>query len=64
MDKEQLAKKLYTERIFDLLGDQSVDEGLIEQLWEEKTSPQEAVKSILEPSFDGAPWLTRYLNRK
>lgn len=66
MDREQLAKRLYSERVHELMGDQIVDESMLERLWESKATPQEAVKALQSQDmpFSGSPWLQRYLNRK
>ena len=66
MDKEQLAKKLYNERVTELMGESIFDAAQLEQLWKDKASPQEAVKVLreMENQFSGAPWLQRYLERK
>ncbi len=65
MDKEQLARKLYIERVSALLGDRSVDEEMINQLWENKASPADAAKTLIaaEEAFQGPAWLGRYLER-
>ena len=36
MDKELLARKLYTERVSALLGDQDLDEALLVEMWQNK----------------------------
>jgi hypothetical protein len=66
MDREQLAKKLYSERVHELMGDQVIDEVMLERLWENKATPQEAVKALQshDTQFECSPWLSRYLNRK
>tara|TARA_Y100001956_G_scaffold82116_1_gene101805 strand:+ start:2160 stop:2360 length:201 start_codon:yes stop_codon:yes gene_type:complete len=66
MDKELLARKLYSERVSSLVGDKDLDEELLEQMWENKASPTEAAKAMLEEQneFSGPAWLSRYLNRR
>ena len=66
MDRDLLARKLYVERVSELVG-QDIDDEVITELWESKATPAEAAKSILEEdnkSFEGPAWLSRYLNRK
>ncbi|MDK9739793.1 hypothetical protein KI655_21090 [Vibrio sp. D404a] len=66
MDKELLAKKLYCKRVSSLMGDAQLDDNVLDEMWDSKTSPSNAVKTLQtpEPAFEGAPWLSRYLNRK
>ncbi|QXC58449.1 hypothetical protein KSS82_10365 [Vibrio mimicus] len=68
MDKELLARKLYVERIGTLLRDQPIDEHILEEMWEHRASPSEAVKAMTpvasSPGYDAPSWLSRYLNRK
>ncbi|CAH0539348.1 hypothetical protein [Vibrio marisflavi] len=66
MDKELLAKKLYSERVNELLGEHELDEELLSEMWENKASPTEAAKAMItdESNFEGPAWLSRYLNRK
>ncbi|EEX67655.1 MULTISPECIES: hypothetical protein [Vibrio] len=67
MDKELLARKLYVERVEALLGDQPMDEHILEEMWENRASPSEAAKAMtIAPAtgYDAPPWLARYLNRK
>ncbi|WP_070967487.1 hypothetical protein [Vibrio sonorensis] len=66
MDKDLLARKLYSERVNSLVGDRDVDEALISELWENKASPSEAAKYIMDNQneFAGPAWLSRYLNRR
>ncbi len=65
MDKELLARKLYVERVTALLGDNSIDDDILEVMWESKASPAEAAKAMIPQSSDvSSPWLSRYLNRK
>ncbi|WP_394247466.1 hypothetical protein [Vibrio profundi] len=66
MDKELLAKKLYSERVNSLLGDEQMDEDILTEMWECKASPSDAAKAMQSPddAFEAAPWLSRYLNRK
>lgn len=66
MDKELLAKKLYSERVSELLGEHELDEELLSEMWQNKASPSEAAKAMTpeEGNFDGPAWLSRYLNRK
>ncbi|PWI34349.1 hypothetical protein DI392_04355 [Vibrio albus] len=66
MDRDLLARKLYVERVSELVG-QDVDEATLTELWESKATPAEAAKTILEDDdkgFEGPAWLSRYLNRK
>lgn len=66
MDRDQLARRLYVERVSALLGDNEIDEELINQLWKSKASPVDAAKMIIsveEEHFHGPSWLSRYLNR-
>jgi hypothetical protein len=66
MDRDLLARKLYVERVSELVG-QDVDEETLTELWESKATPAEAAKAILEDDhkgFEGPAWLSRYLNRK
>ena len=65
MDRDLLARKLYVERVSELVG-QDIDEEVIEELWESKATPAEAAKIILgdEKNYEGPAWVTRYLNRK
>ncbi|MDV7104034.1 hypothetical protein R3X26_06365 [Vibrio sp. TH_r3] len=65
MDKELLARKLYCQRINNMVGSHHIDEQIISELWESRTNPVDAVKSILSEndSFDGPAWLSRYLQR-
>ncbi len=46
MDKELLARKLYVERVEALLGDQPMDEHILEEMWENRASPSEAAKAM------------------
>ncbi|WP_159651736.1 hypothetical protein [Vibrio atypicus] len=66
MDKELLARKLYSERVSALMGDQDIDEEMLEQMWENKASPSEAAKAMADAQneFSGPAWLSRYLNRR
>ncbi|MGF1742131.1 hypothetical protein L4C34_13805 [Vibrio profundum] len=67
MDKELLARKLYTERVSALLGDQDLDEALLVEMWQNKASPSDAAKAMVQggdDTFEGPAWLSRYLNRK
>ncbi|EJN6827295.1 hypothetical protein ATY35_06135 [Vibrio cidicii] len=65
MDKDLLARKLYLERVSTLVGQHEIDEELITEMWENRASPSEAAKVILEGEhFSGPAWLNRYLNRK
>ena len=65
MDRDLLARKLYVERVSELVG-QDIDEEVITELWESRATPAEAAKAIQddEKSFEGPAWLSRYLNRK
>ncbi|OMO24743.1 hypothetical protein [Vibrio lentus] len=66
MDKELLAKKLYCKRVNSLVGDAQMDGNVLDEMWESKASPTDAAKAIQssDTDFTGAPWLSRYLNRK
>ncbi len=65
MDKELLARKLYIERVSKLLGDNSIDDDILEVMWECKASPEDAAKAMMPQSNQvSSPWLSRYLNRK
>jgi len=69
MDKELLARKLYVERVTALLGDNNIDDDILEVMWESKASPAEAAKAMIPQVDDvssdvSSPWLSRYLNRK
>lgn len=67
MDKELLARKLYTERVSALVGDKEIDEQLLDQMWESKASPSEAARAMMDDgsnSFSGPAWLSRYLNKR
>ena len=66
MDKELLAKKLYCKRVNSLAGSVELDGNVLDEMWESKTSPSDAVKAIQpnDNEFESAPWLSRYLNRK
>ncbi len=66
MDKELLAKKLYCKRVNSLAGGTELDSNVLDEMWESKTSPFDAVKAIqpCDNHFEGASWLSRYLSRK
>ncbi|EGA68562.1 hypothetical protein VISI1226_21279 [Vibrio sinaloensis DSM 21326] len=66
MDKELLARKLYSERVSALIGEHELNEQLLDQMWENKASPSEAAKAMMDTpnDFSGPPWLSRYLNRR
>lgn len=69
MDKELLARKLYVERVMSLMGEHTIDDDILEFMWECKASPEEAAKAMLPQvqltSLEvGAKWVNRYLNRK
>ena len=67
MDKELLARKLYVERVHELIGTHEIDEIVLNAMWESKASPADAARVMLEqPSnvLEAASWLQRYLNRK
>ncbi len=65
MDKELLARKLYAQRVNQMVGEQIVDEQTMTQFWESKAAPCDAAKAILhtENEFQGPAWLSRYLKR-
>ncbi len=65
MDKELLARKLYIERVSALLGKNSIDDDILEVMWENKASPEDAAKAMIPQTNEvSSPWLSRYLNRK
>ncbi|MCG3723110.1 hypothetical protein [Vibrio cincinnatiensis] len=64
MDKELLARKLYVERVHALMGDNPIDEALLDAMWESKASPVDAMMSSASDGYDAPIWLPRYLNRK
>ncbi|MFY2508161.1 hypothetical protein F0225_06410 [Vibrio pectenicida] len=66
MDRDLLARKLYSERVSALLGDQELNEELLNEMWENKASPSEAVRAMTDGQndFEGPAWLSRYLNRR
>ncbi len=66
MDKELLARKLYSERVTSMLGDCQLDESTLTEMWESKASPSEAARAIIDSQneFDGPAWLSRYLNKR
>ncbi|MGR5249708.1 hypothetical protein ACPV4Z_14600 [Vibrio aestuarianus] len=66
MDKELLARKLYVERVSALMGDQQIDEIILEDMWESRASPADAAKAMtqVESGYEAPMWLSRYLNRK
>ncbi|MBA5761869.1 hypothetical protein H2O73_05855 [Vibrio sp. 404] len=66
MDKELLARKLYTERVSSLLGSCQLDESILTEMWESKASPSDAARAIIDSQneFDGPAWLSRYLNKR
>ncbi|MEF1255491.1 MULTISPECIES: hypothetical protein [unclassified Vibrio] len=67
MDRELLARKLYSERVSALTGGKEVDEELLDEMWENRASPAEAAKALSDcqqEGFTGPAWLTRYLNKR
>ncbi|MDF2155281.1 hypothetical protein [Vibrio sp. CAU 1672] len=65
MDKELLARKLYQERVSALVGDLTIDEQTLEQMWDSKAPPAQAAKALMSTdAFHGPAWLNRYLSRK
>ncbi|KJY68361.1 hypothetical protein TW78_21250 [Vibrio coralliilyticus] len=66
MDKDLLARKLYSERVSALLGDHEINEELLNEMWENKASPSEAARAMMgsQNEFAGPAWLSRYLNRR
>ena len=52
MDKELLAKKLYGQRVNALVKDSQVESDMIDELWESKTSPNDAAKLIEESRIE------------
>lgn len=45
MDKELLARKLYVERVHALMGENPIDEALLDAMWESKASSVDAAKA-------------------
>ena len=66
MDKDLLARKLYSERVSALLGDHEINEELLNEMWENKASPSEAARAMMDSQneFAGPAWLSRYLKRR
>ncbi|ANS84989.1 hypothetical protein RJD38_11805 [Vibrio scophthalmi] len=66
MDKELLARKLYSERVNALLGDCELDQTILTEKWDCKASPSEAARAMIDSQndFDGPAWLARYLHRR
>ncbi|MFC1234864.1 hypothetical protein [Vibrio sp. F74] len=66
MDKELLARKLYGKRINSMVGSQKIDEETMSELWESRTTPADAARSIMSEhdEFEGPVWLSRFLHRK
>ena len=65
MDKELLARRLYVERVTTLVGDNAIDEDLLNQLWEEQATPSEAAHDLLsDDTFQGPAQLERYVQQK
>ncbi|MCG7489452.1 MULTISPECIES: hypothetical protein [Vibrio] len=66
MDRDLLARKLYCERVSALIGDQELNEELLNEMWENKASPSEAARAMTDcqNEFEGPAWLSRYLNRR
>ncbi len=67
MDKEQLARKLYVERVAALIGEEHLDDDILEVMWENKASPDEAANAMLPQVSEGEKmpeWVIRYLSRK
>jgi hypothetical protein len=67
MDKELLARKLYSERVSALVGGKELDEEILDQMWESKASPSQAARAMMDESnhaFHGPAWLSRYLNKR
>ena len=66
MDRDLLARKLYSERVSALLGDQELNEELLNEMWGNKASPSEAARAMTDgqSDFEGPAWLSRYLNRR
>ncbi|MGL6171896.1 MAG: hypothetical protein ACRC1S_08405 [Vibrio sp.] len=66
MDKELLARKLYVERVEALLGAQSLNENMLEEMWQHRTSPGDAAKALTNNPISAGErpaWLARYLHR-
>ncbi|KGY11972.1 hypothetical protein NM22_11840 [Vibrio tubiashii] len=67
MDKELLARKLYSERVSALTGGKELDEEILDEMWENRASPSEAARAIIDSQqedFSGPAWLNRYLNKR
>ena len=66
MDKELLARKLYSERVNVLLGDCEINQAILTEMWDSKASPSAAAKAMIDSQsdFDGPAWLSRYLHRR
>ncbi|CAM3533876.1 hypothetical protein VA7868_03853 [Vibrio aerogenes CECT 7868] len=66
MDKDLLARRLYSERVNKILGENTVDEEVLEEMWENRVSPADAAKMIAtrDNGVEASPWLHRYLNRR
>ncbi|KFA99002.1 hypothetical protein [Vibrio sp. ER1A] len=64
MDKELLARKLYDQRVSELVGDSAFDQHELDELWYSKVSPSQAAEQLKQSDNVIAPgWLTRYLNK-
>ncbi|AYV22114.1 MULTISPECIES: hypothetical protein [Vibrio] len=64
MDKELLARKLYDQRVSELVGDSAIDQHELDELWNSKVSPSQAAEQLKQSDNVIAPgWLTRYLNK-
>ncbi|EEX92807.1 hypothetical protein VIOR3934_16366 [Vibrio orientalis CIP 102891 = ATCC 33934] len=67
MDKELLARKLYSERVSALSGGKELDEEMLDTMWENRASPSEAAKALNSEEsegFNGPAWLNRYLTKR
>ncbi|KOO16907.1 hypothetical protein AKJ18_02195 [Vibrio xuii] len=67
MDKELLARKLYSERVSALSGGKELDEEMLDTMWENRASPSEAAKALNSDEaegFNGPAWLNRYLTKR
>ncbi|MFC5076936.1 hypothetical protein VTH8203_02380 [Vibrio thalassae] len=64
MDKELLARKLYDQRVSELVGGATIDQHELDEFWSSKVSPSQAAEQLKQTEPIIAPgWLTRYLNK-
>jgi hypothetical protein len=66
MDKECLARKLYAERVSELMGAHDIDDAVLEQMWENRATPAQAVKLMIDQELNAisSGWVKRYLHVK